>query len=91
MHFLIIQKNNPKEEKNSFLNWKAGKNRSKFSIFIFNPTYDNTFKIMLGSNKSILKSLLNSVLFPKSKLIEKIEYSKTYFPGKGFTDSVLSR
>ena len=38
---------------------------------------------MFGSKKSLLKSLLNPVLFPESKLIEKIEYSKTYFPGKG--------
>lgn len=63
---------------------KGGKKKiSKFTTVISNPTYDNTFKIMLGSKKTILKSLLNSVLFPKSKLIEKIEYSKTYFPGKG--------
>jgi hypothetical protein len=37
---------------------------------------------MFGFQKSILKSLLNSVLFPESKLIEKIEYSKNHFPGK---------
>ena len=62
---------------------KGGKRKtSKFSTIISDPTYDNAFKTMLCFQKSILKSLLNSVLFPESKLIEKLEYSKTYFPGK---------
>ena len=62
---------------------KGGKRKtSKFSTIISDPTYDNAFKTMLYFQKSILKSLLNSVLFPESKLIEKLEYSKTYFPGK---------
>ena len=58
------------------------KKRSKFSTIISNPTYDNTFAKIFCTKKSILKSLLNSILFPESKLIEKIEYSTTYFPGK---------
>ena len=62
---------------------KGGKRKtSKFFTIISDPTYDNAFKTMLCFQKSILKSLLNSVLFPESKLIEKLEYSKTYFPGK---------
>ena len=70
-------------EKYIFKMKKGKKKRSKFSTVISNPTYDNAFKIMFGSKKRILKSLLNSVIFPESKLIEKIEYLKTYFPGKG--------
>ena len=72
------------ESGNKFIfKMKGGeKKRTKFSTFISNPTYDNTFIKMFCSKKSILKSLLNSVLFPESKLIEKLEYSKLYFPGK---------
>ena len=56
---------------------KGGKRKtSKFFTIISDPTYDNAFKTMLCFQKSILKSLLNSVLFPESKLIEKLEYSK---------------
>jgi len=61
---------------------KGGKKKtSKFSTIIFNPTYDNSFKTIFCFHKGIVKSLLNSVLFPGTKLIEKIEYSKTHFPG----------
>jgi hypothetical protein len=56
---------------------------SKYSTSIINPAYDNSFKNMFCSDKKILKSLLNSVLFPESKLIDKIKYSKIYFSGKG--------
>jgi hypothetical protein len=37
---------------------------------------------MFCRKKKALKSMLNSILFPKSKLIERIEYSRTYFAGK---------
>ena len=56
---------------------------SKYSTSIINPAYDNSFKNMFCSDKKILKSLLNSVLFPESKLIDKIKYSKIQFSGKG--------
>ena len=39
-------------------------------------------KICSAEKKKGLKSMLNSILFPKSKLIERIEYSRTYFAGK---------
>ena len=50
---------------------------------LINPTFDNSFQNMFCSDKKILKSLLNSVLFPESKLIKRLEYSKIYFAGKG--------
>jgi len=50
------------------------KKTSKFHTSLKNPTYDNSFKNMFCTEKSIMKSFLNSVLFPKSKLIEKIEF-----------------
>ena len=62
---------------------KNGKNHTTiYFTKIRNPTHDNSFKNMFCYKKSILKSLLNSVLFPKSKIIEKIEYIQTYFAGK---------
>ena len=61
---------------------QKGKFTSKYSTYIMDPTFDNSFKTMLGTNKSILKSLLNSVLFPKSKSIYKLEYCQTNYPGK---------
>ena len=61
---------------------KNGKNKiSKFHTSIKNPSYDKAFDNIFCTEKSILKSILNSVLFPESKLIEKLEYSKTYFTG----------
>ena len=63
------------------------KKLSKFYTTLNNPTYDNSFKNMFCSEKSITKSFLNSVLFPKSKLIEKIEFSKTYFAGKSLVNN----
>ena len=61
-------------------NWKIS--TSKFCSLISNPTYDNSFKNMFCKKKIALKSMLNFVLFPKSKLIGRIEYSRTYFAGK---------
>ena len=83
MSFLDYTGKYSKSRKKFIFKMKNGKKKcSKFSTIISNPTYDNAFKTMLGSQKTILKSLLNSVLFPESKLIEKIEYTQTYFPGK---------
>ena len=62
------------------------KKTSKFHTSLNNPTYDNSSKNMLSTEKSIAKSFLNSVLFPKSKIIEKIEFSKTNFPGKSLVN-----
>ena len=59
---------------------------SKFHTSLNNPTYDNSFKNMFCTEKSITKSFLNSVLFPKSKIIEKIEFYKTNFPGKSLVN-----
>lgn len=63
------------------------KKTSKFFTLLSNPTYDNSFKNMFCEEKSILKSFLNSVLFPKSNLIEKIEFSKTCFAGKDLVNN----
>ena len=63
------------------------KKTSKFHTSLNNPTYDKSFKNMFCSEKSITKSFLNSVLFPKSKLIEKIEFSKTYFADKSLVNN----
>lgn len=64
-----------------------GKRSSKYCSKILNPTYENSFKNMFCKEESLLKSLLNSVLFPESKLIQRIEYSKIYFDGKGAINS----
>ena len=58
------------------------KKSSKFYTVLSNPTYDNSFKNMFTTEKSVLKSFLNSVLFPRTQIIEKIEFSKTNFSGK---------
>ena len=55
---------------------------TKFFNKIINPTHDKSFIKMFCYKKNILKSLLNSVLFPNSKIIEKIEYIQTNFSGK---------
>ena len=54
---------------------------SKYCTKILDPTFDNSFKLML-SRKCVLKSLLNSILFPETKLIEGLEFCKVDFPGK---------
>ena len=55
---------------------------TKFFTKIINPTYDKSFLKMFCYKKNILKSLLNSVLFPNSKIIEKIEYIQTDYADK---------
>lgn len=75
--------NKRKREKKIVFKMKNGKTHTtKFFTKIINPTHDNSFKNMFCYKKDILKSLLNSVLFPNSKIIEKIEYIQTYFAGK---------
>lgn len=83
MSFLEYSGKNRKRGEQYIFKMKNGKNfTSKYSTSIFNPTYDNSFKNMFCSRKAIIKSLVNSVIFPESKLIEKVEYSKTNFDGK---------
>ena len=83
MSFLGFTGKHRKRAEKYIFEMKNGKKiTSKFSSSICNPTYDNSFKNIFCGKKIALKSMLNSILFPKSKLIERIEYSQTYFAGK---------
>ena len=83
MSFLGFTGKHRKRAEKYIFEMKNGKKiTSKFCSSICNPTYDNSFKNMFCRKKKGLKSMLNSILFPKSKLIERIEYSRTYFAGK---------
>ena len=83
MSFLDYTGKFNKRRKTIAFKMKNGKiHTTKYYTKIINPTHDNSFKNMFCYQKNILKSLLNSVLFPNSKIIERIEYTQTYFAGK---------
>ena len=84
MSFLEYTGKFKKNKNNSYIfSWSEGpKTTTKDFTAIMNPTLDNSFKSMFGSDATILKSLLNSILFPKKKLITKLEFYRTNFEGK---------
>ena len=42
-----------------------------------NPVLDNAFQKVFGQNENITKDLLNSIIFPKKNIIQKIIFLPT--------------
>ena len=89
MNFLEHTGNYKHPKVNYIFTMKNGKKlKTKYFSRIPNPTFNTSLTLMFAEKKCILKSLLNSVLFPLSKKISKIEYHTTKYPYK---DEVFDR
>lgn len=75
-HYTHKQKYRYKMQKGKFDTYSV----SKYCAKVINPTFDNSFKRVFF-DKSILKNILNNILYPKSKKIDKVELYTTTFPG----------
>ena len=89
MNFLEYTGNYKHPKVNYIFTMKNGKKlKTKYFSKIPNPTFNTSLTLMFAEKKCVLKSLLNSVLFPLSKKISKIEYHTTKYPYK---DEVFDR
>ena len=89
MNFLEYTGNYKHPKVNYIFTMKNGKKlKTKYFSRIPNPTFNSSLTLMFAEKKCILKSLLNSVLFPLSKKISKIEYDSTKYP---YNDEVSYR
>ena len=89
MNFLEYTGNCKHPKVNYIFTMKNGKKlKTRYFSKIPNPTFNTSLTLMFGEKKCILKSLLNSVLFPLSKKISKIEYNTTKYP---YYDEVFDR
>ena len=68
----------------------AVKESSYTSFNVADPTIDNNFK-KIFSNEKLLLNFLNEILFPESKEIVKVQYTKTEFPGISGRHSIGSK
>ena len=84
MSFLKFTGKNEKENNYYVFGMDGYKRKTKYPevIQIPSPITDNNFKQVFGKHEEIARSLLNSLLYPNSNDIIKVEYLPSELPGK---------